>query len=252
MQFIKEQRISCLLKGAWFPISHETAADEFPATPQALEARPHAWRYVRLSHNRRYLHYADFRRRDTGGEAPPLDALEAKIDLSIVSSVVSNVSPATPDSASDSDHSTVRGRGQRQGSEVRKAGQTTTITIHGHVASPRPLHARETTSLSGAQQLSATLDNGGDKEVAMLTLHATSHLVASEWLDGLLLLLNQTPITTETNKLVDFIAKYGLRIRLLNVRFEEALGGTGAYGKEVHLPGREGVDEEFFYDIGGV
>ncbi len=49
------------------------------------------------------------------------------------------------------------------------------------------------------------------------------------------------------------------------MRFEEALGGIGGaggggeggasggvYGREVTLPDREGVDEEFFYDVGGV
>ena len=35
------------------------------------------------------------------------------------------------------------------------------------------------------------------------------------------MLLNQAPITADTNKLVDLIAGYGLKIRLLNVRFDE-------------------------------
>jgi engulfment/cell motility protein 1 len=60
LQFVKEQRIRCLLEGAWFPYSigyNETG----PVTKQNLNrATPSSWRFVRLSHNRRYLHYADF------------------------------------------------------------------------------------------------------------------------------------------------------------------------------------------------
>ena len=60
------------------------------------------------------------------------------------------------------------------------------------------------------------------------------------------MLLNQQPITAETNKLVRLVSGYGFKIRLLNVRFEDL--GKG----EVQMPGREGVDEEFYYeDFGG-
>ena len=48
------------------------------------------WRYVRLSHNRRYLHYSDFASQKK--DEPSLDELNEKIDLSTISSVVSNVS----------------------------------------------------------------------------------------------------------------------------------------------------------------
>ena len=61
MQFVKEQRIRCLLRGSWFPKSLEYRGENGPVTKQDLK-RPTVmgWRYVRLSHNRRYLHYADF------------------------------------------------------------------------------------------------------------------------------------------------------------------------------------------------
>lgn len=78
------------------------------------------------------------------------------------------------------------------------------------------------------------------------------------------MLLNQQPITKETAKLVRLIQDYGMKIRLLNVRFDEmgfaAIGGEGGQlgpagdgggvlgvsGPE--MPGREGVDDEFYYD----
>ena len=80
----------------------------------------------------------------------------------------------------------------------------------------------------------------------LLQLHPQTHTVASEWLDGLLMLLNQQPITADTNKLVNLIGDYGLKIRLLNVRFED-------FGvEEPVLPCRDGLDEEYYYDIGGM
>ena len=74
--------------------------------------------------------------------------------------------------------------------------------------------------------------------------------MASEWLDGLLMLLNQQPITAETNKLVGLVGDYGLKIRLLNVRFEDRAWRDPGGGPEV--PSREGLDEEYWYDVFGV
>ncbi|OCL11740.1 hypothetical protein AOQ84DRAFT_313372 [Glonium stellatum] len=223
LQFVKEQRIRCLLQGAWFPHAMNYAADAGPITSKSLNRTvPSSWRYVRLSHNRRYLHYADF---DTKTDQEPrLDALREKIDLSIVSSVVSNVSASAPStSSSDSTLKTL------------PASTSTKITIHGYLpAGQAAAHSRSDSSSSG------------QKELVMLQLHPQTHTLASEWLDGLLMLLNQQPITADTNKLVNLIGGYGLKIRLLNVRFED----VGM--EEPVLPGREGLDEEYYYDIGGM
>ena len=54
------------------------------------------------------------------------------------------------------------------------------------------------------------------------------------------MLLNQQPITADTNKLVTFIGGYGLKIRLLNVRYED----VGL--EEPILPSREGLDDEYY------
>jgi engulfment/cell motility protein 1 len=61
LQFVKEQRIRCLLQGAWFPNGLGYKADAGPVTKTDLKRSvPSSYRYVQLSHNRRYLHYADF------------------------------------------------------------------------------------------------------------------------------------------------------------------------------------------------
>ncbi|KAH8732898.1 ELMO/CED-12 family-domain-containing protein [Phaeosphaeriaceae sp. PMI808] len=225
LQFVKEQRIRCLLQGGWFPGGLNYSTDAGPATGKTVSrSTPSAWRFVRLSHNRRYLHYADFDEK-TAAE-PRLDALLDKVDLSIVSSVVSNVSASAPStSSSDSTVTTLPGH--------ERALTSTKITIHGYL--PQSNHSRQASSSSAA----------GRKESVLLQLHPQSHALASEWLDGLLMLLNQQPITADTNKLVNFIGGYGLKIRLLNVRFED----VGL--EEPILPSREGLDDEFYYDIAG-
>lgn len=142
-----------------------------------------------------------------------------------MSSVVSNVSAEAP-SSSSSDR-TVKSLPHD------RATTSTKITIHGYL--PAASHSRQASSGSGA----------GRKESVLLQLRPQSHTLASEWLDGLLMLLNQQPITADTNKLVNFIGGYGLKIRLLNVRFED----VGL--EEPILPSREGLDDEYYYDIAG-
>ncbi|KAF2705310.1 hypothetical protein K504DRAFT_506251 [Pleomassaria siparia CBS 279.74] len=223
LQFVKEQRIRCLLQGAWFPQTMKYGADPGPITSKTLDRTvPSAWRFVRLSHNRRYLHYADFDERVLTD--PRLDALQDKM-----SSVVSNVSASAPStSSSDSTLTTLP--------KAEHASTSTKITIHGYLPATST-HARKTSDVS---------NNTGQRESVLLQLHPQSHILASEWLDGLLMLLNQQPITSDTNKLVNLIGGYGLKIRLLNVRFED----VGM--EEPMLPSRDGLNDDYYYDIGGM
>lgn len=89
------------------------------------------------------------------------------------------------------------------------------------------------------------------------------------------MLLNQQPITAETAKLVNLVTGYGLKIRLLNVRYNEVTGGGASRGSretnggEVYggnagsgrggnggynttppdLPSRAGVDDDYYYSL---
>ncbi|KAB8356687.1 hypothetical protein FH972_024263 [Carpinus fangiana] len=274
-QFMREQRTRCLLRGAWFPNTHHAATAAGAVS---------SWRFARLSHNRRHLHYDDFPTR-ASDRAPALDELDLRLDLSLVSQVVSNI-PRRPASATSTTTHTPDAPPPLH--EIVIHGylppSTTTSPIIPQKATfpppapaptgklpalPAPGHARTLSARSGlraAQQQSAlaTARAAGGKEVPLLTLHATSDAQSSEWFDGLLLLLNQTPVTQGTDKMVQFIADYGLKMRLLNVRFEEALGliggggggggadRSGRYGRKVDMPDREGVDDEFYYDVGVV
>lgn len=223
LQFVKEQRVRCLLQGSWS--MHPAAADHAStAGDGSKEPQQHPrWRFAKLSHNRRYLHYADFEKQTP--QDPGLNNLTEKIDLNTISSVVSNVSTANKDNASQSSSSTL----QSPRTGARKTLTTTKITIYRYV------HPGEAT-------------RGGDSsEYPILELWPVNHSLASEWLDGLLMLLNQTPITAETNKLVNLVSDYGLKIRLLNVRMDGALEGPPP-GAGV-VPSRDGLDEDYFYEI---
>ncbi|KAI1150261.1 ELMO/CED-12 family-domain-containing protein [Nemania diffusa] len=212
LTFVKEQRVRCLLQGSWFskPAPRKESRGEDLQARRATHGT--LWRYAKLSHNRRYLHWADFGLRT--GQEPALDALTEKVDLRMVSSVMSNVSERKGDSSS---------------TELSASKHSTKITIYGFV---NPEEARK-----GAE----------GKEEPVLILYPLSDSLASEWLDGLLMLLEQAPITAETNKLLDLVADYGVKIRLLKVRMEATYlpppAGAGM------MPSRDGLDDDYYYDI---
>ena len=77
LQFIKEQRIRCLLQGAWFPNGPSFKPETGPVTKGDLkQGPPSTYRFARLSHNRRWLHYRDFPAQGT--DEPSLDDLSEK------------------------------------------------------------------------------------------------------------------------------------------------------------------------------
>ncbi|KAK4202457.1 ELMO/CED-12 family-domain-containing protein [Triangularia verruculosa] len=245
LSFVKEQRIRCLLQGSWFtkPMSRNNAHSRENSHQKRRLYQP--WRYAKLSHNRRYLHYADFP--EHLPYDPGLEALTEKIDLSTISSVVSNVSApndtepvADPDAVeSPATNSTIF----RHGAQVHKP--TTKITIYSFV---EDIPSSQPESVAGnSTSAAAGTSNAEPKEQPILTLFPLNHSLASEWLDGLLMLLNQTPITAETNKLVTLVGEYGLKIRLLNVRLEQMYAGP-VPGSGL-VPSREGLDEDYYYEI---
>ncbi|KAI1466803.1 ELMO/CED-12 family-domain-containing protein [Daldinia caldariorum] len=212
LTFIKEQRVRCLLQGSWFSKPATRKDDQGGnSAPNRRAANGTLWRYAKLSHNRRYLHWADFAFR-TGPE-PNLDALGEKVDLREVSSVASNVSVPSGDAGGETSN-------------------TTKITIFGYL---NPDEANKTKDVSEI------------KEEPLLTLYPLNHSLASEWLDGLLMLLGQAPITAETNKLIKLVEDYGMKIRLLNVRMEATYMGPPEGAGAV--PSREKLDDDYWYEI---
>ncbi|KAI1459030.1 ELMO/CED-12 family-domain-containing protein [Annulohypoxylon moriforme] len=211
LTFVKEQRIRCLLEGSWFSKPAPRKDSQGTNFQNRRGTDGTLWRYAKLSHNRRYLHYADFGLR-TGPE-PNLDSLAEKVDLRQVSSVASNVSAPSTEA-------------------VNGTGNSTKITIFGYV---------------NPDEVDKAKDLSEVKETPLLTLHPLNHSLASEWLDGLLMLLGQAPITAETNKLIKLVQDYGMKIRLLNVRMEATYTGPPE-GAGV-VPSREELNDDYWYEI---
>lgn len=229
LQFVKEQRIRCLLAGAWFPNGHGHNSENGGATKQDLNpSDQNSQRYVKLAHDRRFLHYADFD--NSSNEEPDLEGLLKKIDLTTVF-ITSNVStPSDPNCSA----TTLKA--------IDNSIPTRKITIHGYVPSNSRPTSPKTHTRAGS-----TSTKTPRKEVTLLTLHPQTHSLAVEWLDGLRMLLNLRPITKDTEKLIAMVRDYGLKIRLLNVRFDDmALAGDAP-----EIPSREGLDEDYFYEIFG-
>ncbi|KAI2614587.1 ELMO/CED-12 family-domain-containing protein [Hypoxylon fragiforme] len=211
LTFIKEQRVRCLLEGSWFakPAPRKNSESNNLAARRAANGT--LWRYAKLSHNRRFLHYADFAMRTT--HDPSLESLSEKVDLREVSSVASNVSAPANEATTD-------------------ANNSTKITIYGYADPEEAQKAKD-------------LDN--IKEVPLLTLHPLNHSLASEWLDGFLMLLGQAPITADTQKLIKLVRDYGMKIRLLNVRMEATYAGPPEGAGAV--PSREELNDDYWYEI---
>ncbi|KAI8853219.1 hypothetical protein BC829DRAFT_414020 [Chytridium lagenaria] len=66
-EFIKQQRIDCLVAGAWFPVIREKGRIK------------NLYRYYRLGPNKKFLHYADFT--EMSEKRPLLDILSKRGDL---------------------------------------------------------------------------------------------------------------------------------------------------------------------------
>lgn len=271
LSFIKEQRIRVLLRGTWFPTNSLQSSHTGLSNGDGSDQQRTSWRFVKLSYNRRYLHYDDFDSKADEGKDPALDALEYKIDLGKVSSVVSSLTTSpSPDPATEAAASSETLKSpplpqvtKDQIFKPKKSHTNTDIVINGRIAPTttkdennadpdRPkTHRRNQSSRSTTR---TETQRTAPPESALLTLHPVSQTIAAEWLDGLLMLLGQTPITSDTNKLVEFIAGYGLKIRLLNVRFDEpgltTGAGVGVGTQAVEVPSREGLDEDYFYDVG--
>ncbi|KAI9746058.1 MAG: hypothetical protein M1818_000739 [Claussenomyces sp. TS43310] len=241
LQFIREQRARCLLQGAWFPRHAHRKASVSEAQPS--RSGP-GWRYACLSTNRRFLHYADFATK--GHFQPALDQLTEKIDLGTVSSVVSNVSAVAAD---DGDGSSVSSSSTLKdlSHAPAKPTPTTKITINSYVTAADGSKKKAPPSSSSSASLATATLPEEPAERAILTLSPQTHSLASEWLDGLLMLLDQTPITAETNKLVALVTDYGLKIRLLNLSIDDAFAGP-IPGAGV-VPSRDGLDEDYYYEV---
>lgn len=257
LQFMKEQRVRCMLQGSWFPVSAEPNGVD-----GSLESTA-TWRFVRLSHNRRWLHYQNYASK--GSDDPKLEDLPETIDLNTVTSVDSNVSASDPvmngeDPADDTATNGTSLRADRKSASTLGNSLARQSTLSKPTAAPpQPQHTTKITILgNSAKHPNSTLSHiapSSTETVLLELLPATAH-IAAEWLDGLLLLLDQQPITKSTTKLIDMMVDWGVRLRMLNLKWEDVdweeleQRVKGVRVEEREVPSREGLEgEEFWFEM---
>ncbi|KAK0555177.1 hypothetical protein OC846_001057 [Tilletia horrida] len=187
-EFVRQQRIHCLLEGAWFrniPIARSNASGGPGSLNSVNSMNPgrrtalghnnttgRAWRFYRLSPNRKYLHYCEASERKTirGG----LDDLRERIDLSLVSDI------ATVNSGEDG--------------------------FNGSSSMP---------------SLTFSLMHTPDTSLADLTALNAGQF--SEWVDGLGMLRGEGGVvsTKETDEYIQILTDIGLKVRLLDLTGEK-------------------------------
>ncbi|KAK5087865.1 hypothetical protein LTR05_002080 [Lithohypha guttulata] len=194
------------------------------------ELQNEALQFMKEQRIRKDLHWADFDERQD--QAPRFSVMPNVVPLSSISSVVSNIT-ANQEQMHLSDH---------------ERHTTTSITIHGYGPKTRRSSSK---SKGHGRKESKQSNRSQQKEIVLLAFQPQNHVVASEWLDGLLMLLEQQPITAETNKIVNMVADLGLKVRLLNVRGNDDEGMLdGIDGIDAPpVPSREGLDENYFYAL---
>ncbi|KAJ3097778.1 hypothetical protein HDU97_004558 [Phlyctochytrium planicorne] len=77
-EFIKQQRIDCIVAGAWFPVIREKGRAK------------NLYRYYRLGPNKKFLHYADFT--EMTERRPLLETLPKKVDMALVTDILTGSS----------------------------------------------------------------------------------------------------------------------------------------------------------------
>ncbi|KAJ3415709.1 hypothetical protein HDV05_004387 [Chytridiales sp. JEL 0842] len=77
-EFVKQQRIECLVAGAWYPVIKEKGRVK------------NVFRFYRLGSNKKFLHYGDFS--DMSDKKPPLEVLNERIDMSLVTDILTGTS----------------------------------------------------------------------------------------------------------------------------------------------------------------
>jgi hypothetical protein len=191
-EFVRQQRIQCLLEGAWFrnPASDSTYGNLANSTVRstkgslanggtALTSWSKPWRFYRLSPNKRFLYFCD------SYEKVPirsgLDDLPDRIDLSLATDV-----------------------------SISSTTASTNATLHA-----------PTYNNQGNNNLSFSLLRAPDVSLAdFIALNASQF---SEWTDGLSMLRSETGVvnTKETADFIQILTDIGVKVKLLDLTGEQ-------------------------------
>jgi len=189
-EFVRAQRIHCLHDGAWFingPLSTGGEKHNGDRKGSLVSNQQRNYRFYRLAANRKYLHFVESSER--GLIRAGLDDLPERIDLTLITDIISSTSPPL--------------------SSPLRPRNFSFSSYH----SPSLLTQQQ------QQPLSFTLLSS---ETVLADLIAPDPHTFSEWIDGLALLKKDGNIVTkETAELVVTLCELGIKMKLLDLSGEK-------------------------------
>ncbi|KAI8381039.1 ELMO/CED-12 family-domain-containing protein [Radiomyces spectabilis] len=245
-EFIKKQRISCLLEGAWFPtpISSQRTIAASSSSGNTTPAHPHSvsgtgavstlgimtpnigqsssissshrrWRYYKLSPSKKALQYGDFSEK-IANVINSYDQLPHKIDLNTVS-------------------------------EIRNLRKPSNAATMNH-----PNLSMNTLSPASAVHLPLTESHGlafalySKDNTPLAEFHCSSTTQLSEWKDGFSMLLDKGITSKDTAEYLHSLTEIGVKVKLLQIAGDRVEIPHGTLDVP---PVPFGLGTGFFYDI---
>ncbi|KAI9273624.1 ELMO/CED-12 family-domain-containing protein [Sporodiniella umbellata] len=236
-EFLKKQRISCLLEGAWFPCpvlinrmsvipngngtsspSSSTMTSNSGLGINTSSMSGKRWRFYKLSTSKKTILFGDFAEKN-----PMLVRTMERLTNRIELSTVHEIKPIRRFSTSGFSHNTTTST-----APPTDLVNTTTTT---------------TTTTAGAN-LSFALFN--DKNTPLAEFHCTSAREAAEWKDGFSMLLDKRFTSKETAELFHALTEVGVKVKLLQIAGDRVEIPHGA----IEIPPVPvGLGSGFFYDL---
>ncbi|KIM26137.1 hypothetical protein M408DRAFT_330723 [Serendipita vermifera MAFF 305830] len=185
-EFIRQQRIQCLIQGAWFVNGAPVSQAQSPAATQRRQGRP--WRYMRLDRNLKVIHFCDSALKFPVRSG--LEDLPERIDVSLIGEIAINTCALPP--------GVNIGAGASVSQQLQDPG-------HHLVASPISFSL-----------ISVKGESIGDHVATDLSRWA-------DWTDGLNMLRRDGGhvATSETAGYVHSLTEIGLKIKLLDLSGEK-------------------------------
>ncbi|CAG8487653.1 7139_t:CDS:10 [Funneliformis mosseae] len=186
-EFVKNQRIMCLLSGDWFQvITSANIPSNATANLGKRSLTNKKWRFYRLSPNKKYLHYSDFPEKTFVRDG--VEDLLERIDLTLVTDVMTG-------------HST-------QAMVTVGSPPRLNKTMSTNIVTSMPL-----------QDLSFSLMSGPDTILADFI--ATDFLQYSEWTDGFNMLFDKNIGSKDTAEFIHVLTEIGVKVKLLDLSGEK-------------------------------
>ncbi|KAG1116204.1 hypothetical protein G6F42_013750 [Rhizopus arrhizus] len=255
-EFLKKQRISCLLEGAWFPcpLSNQrmSVITSNSSSNGTLLYNPSAntntgsslgmttttmsnnattgkrWRYYKLSRSKRSIMYGDFSEKI----APVLKSYEKlpnRIDLSSVTEIRSIRKPSVAGLANNS-------------SQVFHHNNSSILSSSSGIHDANPSNHLLST---GQQQNNLAFALYSDKYTAVAEFYCATPAQAAEWKDGFSMILDKRFTSKETAELFPTLTEVGVKVKLLQIAGDRV---EIPHGVVEVPPVPPGLGTGFFYD----